>query len=108
MKEMNVKTLDELQDKVLGKIGTPDRDAFEAELNQEIHDYFVGEAIRKARLAKNLTQQQLGEKIGVQKAQISRLERGKSITLATLTKVFRALDLTVKLQISGIGELDLC
>ena len=36
-----------------------------------------GEAIRQARLAKNLTQEQLGEKVSVQKSQISRLERGK-------------------------------
>ena len=44
-----------------------------------VNAYIVGEAIRKARLAQNLTQKQLGERIGVQRAQISKLEKGTSV-----------------------------
>ena len=44
-----------------------------------VNAYIVGEAIRKARLAQNLTQEQLGERIGVQCAQISKLEKGTSV-----------------------------
>lgn len=64
----------------------------EAQLKEELNAYFVGEAIKNARQAQNLTQEELGERIGVQRAQISRLEKGKSvITLPTMSRVFRAL-----------------
>jgi transcriptional regulator with XRE-family HTH domain len=47
-----------------------------------------------------LTQKQLGELVGVQKAQISRLESNASnVTMDTLMKVFSALKAKVKLQI---------
>ena len=49
---------------------------------------------------RNLTQEQLGELVGVQKAQISRLESNASnVTIDTLMKVFTALKAKVKLQI---------
>jgi len=57
-------------DRHIGKMGTPDRDAFENELRMDL----IGEAIRQARLERNLTQKELGELVGVQKAQISKLE----------------------------------
>ena len=44
----------------------------ETKLKEDVNAYIVGEAIRKARLAQNLTQEQLGERIGVQRAQISK------------------------------------
>lgn len=82
----------------------------EAQLKEDLHDYFVGEAIRKARLAQHLTQEQLGERVGVQRAQISRLEKGKSvITLPTMRRVFRALGIesgTLQLGATG-GEVTL-
>lgn len=73
----------------------------EAQLKEELNAYFVGEAIKKARQAQNLTQEELGERIGVQRAQISRLEKGKSvITLPTMSRVFRALGIK-----SGVLDL---
>jgi len=54
-------------DKHLGKEGTPGRDAFEQELRIEL----LGHAIKEARIYHNLTQEQLGKLVGVQKAQIS-------------------------------------
>ena len=53
---------------------------------------FVGEAIRRARLSRNLTQEELGALVGVKRSQISKLEKGASvITLPTMSKVFKAL-----------------
>ena len=88
---MKTYTLDELTDKYIGKIGTPERDKFEQDLKEELEAYHIGEAIRQARLSKNLTQEELGERMGVQKAQVSRLERGKSMSKKTIIVVIIAI-----------------
>ena len=87
MAKINMTSLDVLTDEVYGKEGTPRRDAMEKQLKEEANAYYVGEAIRRMRQAQNLTQEELGERVGVQKAQISRLEKGKSaITLPPIPK----------------------
>ena len=68
---------DNLVDEVWGKIGTPERDAMETQLKEEVNAYFVGEAIKNARLKQHLTQEELGERIGVKRSQICKLENGK-------------------------------
>ena len=101
---MNFTPADDLIDEVWGKVGTPERDAMEAQLKEDLQAYFVGEAIKKARIEQNLTQEQLGERIGVKRAQISRLERGYSITIPTMRRVFKALGVvtaTIDLGIAG-------
>lgn len=100
-------TTNELLDRDLGLVGTPERDAFDKQVAEEIQAYHVGEAIKKARLSRNLTQEQLGKKIGVQRSQISRLEKGKSITLASMMRVFRAMDVPIFLDMQGIGKVAL-
>lgn len=103
MARMNLTPASELVDEVWGRVGTPERDEMEAQLKEELNAYFIGEAIKRARLAQNLTQEELGERIGVQRAQISRLEKGKSvITLPTMSRVFRALGIK-----SGILDLEI-
>lgn len=52
----------------------------------------LGETIKQARKAKNLTSEQLREPVGVQKAQISKIENStKNARLETILKVFEAL-----------------
>ena len=46
---MKVTTFEELKDRHLGKIGTPERDAYEAEVREAIQSYHIGEAIKAAR-----------------------------------------------------------
>lgn len=95
---------DELIDAVWGKVGTPERDAMEAQLKEDIQAYFVGEAIKKARLRQNLTQEELGERVGVKRSQICKLENGKSsITLSTMSRVFKALGITTSTLDLGIA-----
>lgn len=53
MEKMKVYTQEEALDLTLGKKGTPERDAYDA----RVEDYLVGLAIRKARESKNLTQE---------------------------------------------------
>ena len=102
---MNLTPLSDIVDDVWGKKGTPKRDAMENQLQNDINAYHVGEAIRKARLAQHLTQEELGERIGVQRAQISRLEKGKSaISSPTMSRVFQALGVasaTLDLGVAG-------
>ncbi len=88
--------LDTMIDKHIGKVGTKRRDLFENELKIDL----LGSAIKKARQERHLTQEQLGELVGVQKAQISKLEN--SITNArfeTILKVFAALGAKVNFNV---------
>jgi len=81
-------SLTEMKDKYIGKKGTADRDAYEYELRMDI----LGRMIKSARQERNLTQEQLGDLVGVQKAQISKLENStNSATIDTILKVFKAL-----------------
>ena len=109
MARMKLIPADNMKDKLWGKRGTPEREAMEAKLKEDVNAYIVGEAIRKARLAQNLTQEQLGERIGVQRAQISKLEKGTSvITLPTMSRVFQALGIaTATLDLGVAGKIAL-
>ena len=86
---------DKLIDDAWGKIGTPARDAMEEQLKEEVQAYFVGEAIKNARLKQHLTQEELGERIGVKRSQI--------ITLSTMRRVFKALGITTASLDLGIA-----
>lgn len=56
----------------------------------------VGLRIREIRLQRKMTQEQLGEKVGVTFSYIGRVERGqKNISLRTLGKIAIALDVNV-------------
>ena len=93
---MKTYTLNEVQDKLIGEVGTPERDTFEYELKMEL----IGTAIKQTRQERHLTQEELGKLIGVQKSQISKLESNASnATMDTLMRVFKALQANVKLQI---------
>ena len=93
---MKTHTLEEVQDKLIGKIGTPDRDKFEYELQIDL----IGQVIRQTREERKLTQEELGKLIGVQKSQISRIESNASnVTIDTLMRVFNALQAKVILQV---------
>ena len=91
---MKLHSHEEMLDTVIGKKGTAARNDFEARLKAEIDAYQIGEAIKQTRQQQNLTQKQLGERMGVQEAQISKIESGKSITYATIVRAFKALGAT--------------
>ena len=93
---MKTYTLDQVQDNILGKIGTPQRDQFEYELQLDL----IGKAIKQTRQERHLTQEELGKLIGVQKAQISRLENNAgNISLDTLLRIFNALKAKVRFHV---------
>ncbi|MBK8625187.1 MAG: helix-turn-helix transcriptional regulator [Saprospiraceae bacterium] len=93
---MKTYSLEELTDQYIGKLGTPKREFFEQELRLEL----IGDAIRKARKAKHLTQEQLGELVGVQKSQIAKIENSTTdARFSTILKVFDALKAKVNFTV---------
>lgn len=104
MEKMKIYSQAEMLDRTLGSKGTPERDEYEA----KVDDYMVGLAIRRARESKNLTQEQLGERIGVQRARICSIERGANLRLSTIRRIFSALGMEVKLDIVNLQSVPLC
>lgn len=89
-------SLDTMIDKHVGKHGTKKRDAFENELRIDL----LGQAIKRARQERHMTQEQLGELVGVQKAQISKIENSvKNARFETILKVFDALGAKVNFNV---------
>lgn len=105
---MKLYSLEEVKDELMGKVGTPERDEHERKVSEALHAYRIGEAIKKARLEQNLTQEELGDRVGVKKAQISRIERGYSITIPTMSRIFKALGIaTATLDLGSLGKVAL-
>ena len=90
---------EKVMDETFGKPGTPARD----EYDMGVELWLVGQKIKEIREAKKLTQEDLGKLIGVQKAQISKIENGKNLTVVTIIKVFKALGVDAKIHIGGRG-----
>lgn len=105
MEKIKLYTIEELEDRHLGPIGTPERDAFEAEVKEAIHAYHIGEAIKTARRERNMTQDQLAKLMGVKKAQVSRIERGHNPTISTISRAFNALGMAVSLTCGSTNPI---
>ncbi|MCB0479494.1 MAG: helix-turn-helix transcriptional regulator [Crocinitomicaceae bacterium] len=94
-------TLNQIKNKFIGEEGTPKRDAYEFELNLDL----VGEMIKTARVQRNLTQADLGKLVGVQKAQISKLENGATnVRIDTIIKVFNALKAKINFRVELLDQ----
>ena len=95
-KKLKTVKLDKLIDKHVGKKGTESRDQFEEELRLDI----IGHKIKELRKSRNMTQEQLGELVGVKKSQISKIENSfADARIETILKVFRALNTKIKFSI---------
>lgn len=90
-------TLSEMKDKYIGKTGEKRRDEYEYELSMDV----LGRMIKTTRQERNLTQEQLGQMVGVQKSQISKLESStNSATIDTILKVFKALKAEIHFNVT--------
>ena len=95
-KEIKTKSLSEMKDKYIGKPGTQERDEYEYVLRMDV----LGKMIKTARQERHMTQEELGKLIGVQKAQISKLENSaNSATIDTIIKVFKALKAEINFKV---------
>ena len=99
--EIKTKSLDEITDKYIGEIGTPERDECENELRLDL----IGQAIKQARKERKLTQAQLGKLVGVQKAQISKIENNLTdARFETILKVFKALNAKINFNVELLNQ----
>jgi DNA-binding XRE family transcriptional regulator len=95
-KKIKTYSLAEMKDKHIGKVGTNERDEYEYQLRMDV----LGKMIKTARQERNLTQEELGRLVGVQKAQISKLESSaNSATIDTILKVFKALKAEINFNV---------
>jgi DNA-binding XRE family transcriptional regulator len=94
--EMKLHSLSEMKDKYLRKLGSEEHDHYEYELRMEV----LGKMIKSTRQERKLTQEELGQLVGVQKAQISKLESSaNSATIDTLLKIFTALKAEINFSV---------
>jgi len=93
---MKTYSLEELTDKYIGEKGTKKRDEFENELRLDL----LGHAIKQARQERKLTQEELGELVGIKKTQISKIENSTTdARFTTIIKVFNALGARVNFNV---------
>lgn len=98
-KNPNLTSFSELIEREYGKRGTPKREAYE----KGFEEFKLGFLIQEARKKKGMTQQELADKCGTNKAYVSRVENDvKDVRLSTLRKIVEVglggeLELAIKL-----------
>jgi ribosome-binding protein aMBF1 (putative translation factor) len=101
------KTFDELETKYYGQKGTAKRELYDAQIRLSL----IGELIKQAREDNHMTQAQLGKKLGMGKAYVSRMENNvKTQRLDTIIKVLKALKAHLFIRIKaedGMKEVKL-
>lgn len=100
---MKAYTFEESLNRALGQKGEPLRDEYE----NEMKSFLIGESIRKARQAKELTQEQLGELMGVKRAQVCRIEKGRNLSLTTIARAFKAMGINATFDMGKFGKVAL-
>ncbi len=105
---METMTHEEMLDKLIGPVGTLERDEFEAQVKAEAQEYFIGEAIKETRRKQGLTQEELGERMGVKKSYVSKMESGRNIAYSTIMRAFKALGVpSASLDLGSYGRVAL-
>ncbi len=67
----------------------------------------IGSLFLKRRKELGLTQQQLGDKVGVTKSEISKIENGRGITFSTINKLSEALGVSAQIELKPNSEVSL-
>ena len=100
-KDLEMFSFDQIKDEFIGETGTVKRTLYEQELQKEM----IGDLIKKVRLERNMTQEELGKLIGVQRAQISKLENNTTnVTVETILRVFSALKAKVNFNVEILNS----
>ncbi len=64
----------------------------------------IGEFVNHHRVAQNRSQQEVADAANISRSTLSLLERGESVTLATLIQVLRVLDLLYVMEVFQVKE----
>lgn len=81
-------------DNQYGKQGTPEREEF----NAKALAFYYGELIKEKRKEKHLTQEELAQQIGKNRAYIARIEQGKTdLQLSNFMQIINALGLSLQI-----------
>ena len=100
--ELEMFSFDQIKDEFIGESGTAQRTIYEQELQMAI----LGNLIKKVRLDRNMTQEELGKLVGVQRAQISKLENNTTnVTVETILRVFSALNAKVNFNVEILDSI---
>lgn len=87
-------TINDTIDNQHGKQGTPEREEF----NAKALSYYYGELIKEKRKEKHLTQEELAQQIGKNRAYIARIEQGKTdLQLSNFMQIINALGLSLQI-----------
>lgn len=93
---MKAKTINDHLDQKYGREGTSSRDDFDAKSEA----YMIAELVKSARKEAKLTQEELADRLQVNRAYISKIERAKSdVRISTLRRLVE-VGLGGKLKIS--------
>ncbi len=83
-KKNNLKSIDQFVEERYGKKGTPKRD----KLDKGYEIFKIGVLLQQARLKKGLTQEQLADRCGTNKGNISKIENDvREVRISTLQKI---------------------
>ena len=101
---MKTYKIDDVLNEMIGSEGTENRTKFEMAVQQEVDIYNMGEAIKKARLQRGLSQEALGQLIGVKRSRMCQIEKGVGLTLATISRSLHALNVKTNIVMEGVGS----
>lgn len=83
-KKSNLKSIDQFVEERYGKKGTPKRD----KLDKGYELFKIGVLLQQARLKKGLTQEELADRCGTNKGNISKIENDvREVRISTLQKI---------------------
>lgn len=100
---MKIHSQEEALTEFIGEKNSKARRDFDAEVKKEVDLFNMGEAIRIARQQRGLSQEALGQMIGVKRSRICQIEKGEGLTLATISKSLNALQVKSSIVIEGVG-----
>ena len=94
MNTNKIRSISDEMDKLYGKEGTPERDAF----RREAYIYCMGQIIHDVRKSEKITQAELASRIGTEKSYISKIEKGiVEPGVSTFFRIATALGRSVEL-----------
>lgn len=102
MKRREYYTMEEATDYLIGTIGTPERDKFEAKVKAGL----IGNAIRAEREAQCLSRKDVEDKLYLSRGLVARIEHGEDVSLRHIIYVISGLGMTGNLDMGKRGCLD--